>query len=98
MTDGDEKLIALLRQNAPPERDPLFRILVVERLERAAFRRRVGTLVVAALGVALSLAIGVRAGGIFYEALGTLLFALAMIVTGLALAPFLRRLLGRFRL
>jgi hypothetical protein len=38
--DIDDRLGRLLRQGAPPERDPLFRIRLLERRERRRFRQR----------------------------------------------------------
>ena len=39
-SDGDERLETLLRMDLVPERDPLFRIAVLQRLERQRFRRQ----------------------------------------------------------
>jgi hypothetical protein len=36
----DEKLGQLLRQDAPPERDPAFRIALLERRERQRYQHR----------------------------------------------------------
>lgn len=36
----DERLGQLLRQDAPPDRDPAFRISLLERSERQRFERR----------------------------------------------------------
>jgi hypothetical protein len=38
--DADKRLAELLRDDLLPERDPLFRIDVLERLERRRFRRQ----------------------------------------------------------
>ena len=57
MTDEvDETLGRLLREGAPPERDPLFRISVLERRERQRFQRRTHkllaiTVLLAVLGI-----------------------------------------------
>ena len=48
MSDGDERLTAALLADAPPERDPLFRIEVLTRMERARFRRQ---LLLSVLGI-----------------------------------------------
>jgi hypothetical protein len=48
MNDLETRLTAALHADAPPARDPVFRVEVLMRLERARFRRRLGrTLVVA---------------------------------------------------
>ena len=46
--DIDERLGRLLRADAPPERDPLFRIRLLERREQRRFRQRSLTLLVGA--------------------------------------------------
>jgi hypothetical protein len=64
----DEKLGQLLRQDAPPERDPAFRIGLLERRERQRYERRQrwvlasAVMVVVFIGVivGLSQALGVR--------------------------------------
>ena len=43
--DDDDQVNHLLRSLAPPERDPLFRIRVLERRERRQFVRHVALLV-----------------------------------------------------
>lgn len=53
--DQDEKLRRLLRADAPPERDPHFRIALLERRTRQRYQRRqrillAGTIVLAVLG------------------------------------------------
>lgn len=52
--DNETRLERLLRADLPPARDPLFRIAVLERRERQAFRRRVAaTVAVGAAAVVL---------------------------------------------
>ena len=38
--DDEARLVQLLRGDLPPERDPLFRLDVLARLERRRFRRQ----------------------------------------------------------
>jgi len=60
MTELDDRLTAALQEEAP-ERDPLFRVELLMRLERARFRRRVFlTIGVACMAAALA-ALNVRA-------------------------------------
>jgi len=40
MTNIDERITAALQHDAPPPRDPRFRIQLLERRERQRFRRR----------------------------------------------------------
>lgn len=54
--ETDEKLRALLRADAPPARDPFFRLALLERRTRQRYQRQqralyVGTLLVAMLGL-----------------------------------------------
>lgn len=53
MSDLETRLTAALGADAPPARDPVFRVEVLIRLERARFRRQV----VRALAVAGALAV-----------------------------------------
>jgi hypothetical protein len=62
--DPDVKLGALLREGGVPERDPLFRIRVLERRERRDFQRRAwllrGMLAVLVVLPAIGFALGSR--------------------------------------
>jgi hypothetical protein len=50
MTDLETRLTAALHADGPPARDPMFRVKVLERLERERFKRQVfQTIVVAAV-------------------------------------------------
>lgn len=49
----DEKIARLLRMDAPPERDPWFRISLIERRERMRYQRRQQKLLGAALLIAM---------------------------------------------
>lgn len=68
--DVDSKLGALLLADAPPERDPMFRIRVLERRERERYGRRLrgllagASLVLLVHGVALLLAPDVFTAGV----------------------------------
>ena len=53
MSDPDVRLVAALQADAPPERDAVFRIDVLVRLERARFRRRVAKAVIVAAVLAV---------------------------------------------
>jgi hypothetical protein len=63
MTDLEARLSGALKADAPPARDPMFRIEVLARRERAALRRRLLTVGATALGAAVlgALALGVTA-------------------------------------
>jgi hypothetical protein len=63
MTDDlDQKLGNLLRADAPLERDPLFRIGLIERSERQRYHRRQRTLLVSAVGLAVLFAVIIAVG------------------------------------
>ncbi|MDB5441168.1 MAG: hypothetical protein JWM33_3595 [Caulobacteraceae bacterium] len=54
MSDSDEKLSALLRADLPPERDAVFRLEVMRRLEmRALVQRSIGLAVLGLAAMAL---------------------------------------------
>jgi hypothetical protein len=46
MSDLETRLSAALHAEEPPARDPVFRVEVLVRLERARFRRRLGHMLV----------------------------------------------------
>ena len=60
--DLDEKLGALLRGDVIPERDPMFRIRMLERREQQRFRQRVWTLRVALVVLAVLPIVGFALG------------------------------------
>ena len=60
--DDDQQLSQLLQKLAPPARDPLFRIKVLERRERQQFVRRVALVVGTAVGAVVVYAISAAAG------------------------------------
>ncbi len=86
--DDDDQVNHLLRNLAPPERDPLFRIRVLERRERRQFVRRVALLVGAGViaGVAYAFAI---AGSGTNEVAHGLGLAVAAVVAAVIYVPAL---------
>jgi hypothetical protein len=93
----DPRFAALLREDAPAERDPVFRVEVLCRLERAKYRRRLGALLALALVVAAIVAVGVGTGGAAREATGVLLIGVALTAAYFIVAPALTQLLARLR-
>src|SRR5262245_8630698 len=63
MDDNDEQLTARLRTLAPPERDALFRIRVLERRERRQFINRVAALLGAGVVAVAAYTIASTVGG-----------------------------------
>ena len=60
MSDFETRLTAALQADPPPAGDPLFRLEVLVRLERARFRRRVGRALVVVGVLAVLAALNVR--------------------------------------
>jgi hypothetical protein len=79
MQDQDERFAELLREDAPAERDALFRISVLERRERVRFQQRSRVLLVAAVVVAFffGVAFGIGADLFITTLVGLLIAGLA---------------------
>jgi hypothetical protein len=93
MTQVDERITAALRHDAPPPRDPAFRLQVLERRERQLFRRRARQALASAAGVAVVSVLTVRGGSEAYMAGSVLLFALVVVTTAVVYLPGFGRLL-----
>ena len=91
----DERITAALQHDAPPPRDPLFRIQVLERAERQRFRRRTQHSLAGGAAVAVVSALTVSAGGEAYTAGGVVLFALVLVTAAVGVLPDLGRLIRR---
>jgi peptidoglycan/LPS O-acetylase OafA/YrhL len=97
MTDPlDKAMVELLRKDAPAARDPLFRVQVLERLERSRYRRRLYALLLSAVVLAVLAVIGAAAGGSAREATGVLLFGAAVTAVYFVVAPGMTQLFVRF--
>lgn len=99
MTDDlDERLGRLLREDAPPERDPMFRIHVLERREQRRFRQRSLTLVAGAVALGLFPAIFLALAANPLTAALVGVFSLALIAAALfsvrGVLQVMRRLRG----
>jgi len=104
MTDLEARLEHALKADVPAPRDPMFRIEILVRRERAAFRRRLLTGGAIALGAAILAALGLAAVDQLVGAGPGRLAAVAaagVMLTGLLTAPYmgapLRGLAGRWR-
>ena len=95
MTNPDDLIAHVLGQNAPPARDPVFRLQVMERRERQRFRRRSLMSVAAVAAIAGLSPLAIMAGGQAYAAGSVLLFALVLITGAVVYLPGFGRLLGR---
>ena len=94
MTNIDERITTALQHDAPPPRDPLFRIQLLERRERQRFRRRTQQALAGGAAVLIVSALTVSAGSMAYVAGSVLLFALVL-VTGAVVMPEFGRLIRR---
>lgn len=104
--DQDEKLRNLLRADAPPERDPHFRIALLERRTRQLYQRRqrmvlASAIVLAVLGIlALKIVSTLGKDLLSTEVLRPaliVLFTLALVVAGMSSARGLWQALRQFR-
>jgi len=85
MSDLDERLNAALGADAPPARDPLFRVDLLGRIERARFRRQMT--LVAALSAVVAVVVALNAPAL-NEWLAGDVRRLALVAFGLAAASF----------
>jgi hypothetical protein len=95
MTKADERITTALRHDAPPPRDPVFRLQVLERRERQRFRRRALHALAAMAAVAVVSALTASAGGEAYTAGSVLLFAMVLVTTAVVYLPGFGRLIRR---
>ena len=94
MTNIDDRITAALQHDAPPPRDPVFRIQLLERRERQQFRRRAVSALAGGASVLVVSALTVSAGSMAYVAGSVLLFAIVL-VTGAIYLPEFGRLISR---
>lgn len=91
----DERITSALQHDAPPPRDPLFRIQLLERRERQQFRRRAQQALAGGAAVLIVSALTLRAGAMAYTAGGVLLFALVLVSAAVVYLPEFGRLIRR---
>ena len=94
--DRDDRIVEFLREQAPPARDPVFRVKVLERREHRQFQRRLLTMLAAALVIILVATFGVSIGGGALETTGALVVGTALASAYLAFRGRLLRILKRF--
>ncbi len=95
--DPDQRIADLLRADAPAERDPLFRVAVLHRLEREKYRRQIVSLIACGAVLAALAVGGAAVGGAARETVIALLVAGALAAVYFVVAPTLTQLLARFR-
>jgi peptidoglycan/LPS O-acetylase OafA/YrhL len=91
MTELETRLDEALKADAPPSRDAMFRIAVMERRTRTALRRRLAAGSVLALGVAILGAAGLAAAETLPDGPGRLaaMAVIGAVLTALLAAPHL---------
>ena len=95
MTEQDPKIVSFLLNAAPPERDPVFRLRVLEGREKRMFRRRLFTMSAGLILIGLVAAFGVGIGGGAPVIKGLLTVAAAFCSAWLAFRGHLRQILRR---
>jgi hypothetical protein len=94
--DRDDRIGQFLREQAPPARDPVFRLRVLERREQRQFQRRSLTMLAAVLVIILVATFGIRIGGGALETTGALVVGTALAGAYLAFRGRFLRILRRF--
>jgi len=92
----DERIGDLLREDAPPARDPAFRISVLERRERKRFLRQSAILGLIALALAVVALVGIAVGGDTAITAIVLMIAVVLAAAYAFYAPLVNRVLQRF--
>lgn len=94
--DTDDRIVELLRADAPPAHDPLFRLKVLERREQRQFQRRLYTMLAGALVIILMLAFARGIGTGAPGTMGALAVGAALASAYFAFRRSLLRILRRF--
>ena len=89
-TDSDARITSFLNEKAPPTRDPLFRLKVLERRERQRFQRRMATIACSAVVLIAIAWLGHRAGVKVAEAASLALLWSALVGVVLCVPVFAR--------
>jgi hypothetical protein len=97
MSDLESRLTAALHADAPPLRDPVFRVEALVRLERARFRRRLGRMLAVVAVLAVLAAMNMPAIGTGITAAGQRLWIVAL-ASAAMLAAVLVIVEPRFRM
>lgn len=98
MSDFETRLTAALQADPPPAGDPVFRIEVLVRLERARFRRRVGRALIVVGVLAVLAALNVRVIDNWLAADNTRLWVAALAAVATLWALSLVLITPRFRI
>jgi hypothetical protein len=93
----DDRILELLRQSAPPARDPVFRLRVLERREQRQFQRRLYIMLAGVIAIILVSTFAMSLGGGFLKTSAPVI-AVALASTWLAFRQNLTRILRHFRI
>jgi hypothetical protein len=94
--DRDDRIADLLREDAPPPRDPVFRLRVLERREQRRFQRRLFTMLAGVLMILLISTFALSIGPASLRTTGALVVGAALASAYLAFRGHLPRILRRF--
>ncbi len=94
--DKDDRIVELLRADAPPPRDPMFRVGVLERREHWQFQRRLCTMLAGALAIILVSVFAIGMGTGAMGSMGVLAVGAALASGYLAFRRSLPHILRRF--
>ena len=92
-----DRIVDLLQRAAPPARDPVFRLRVLERREQRQFQRRLYIMLAGVIAIILVSTFSMRLGGGFLETSAPVI-CVAVASTGLAFRQNLTRILRHFRI
>jgi hypothetical protein len=96
MSEGPDRRIGdLLRQDAPPARDPAFRVSVLERREQKRFLRQTAILGLIALALAVIALVGIAVGGDTAVTAIVLMLAVVLVAAYTFYAPAVNRIMQR---
>lgn len=96
--DRDDRMVEFLRQAAPPARDPVFRLRVLERREQRQFRRQLFTMLAGLLVIVLVSTLASGMGGGALKTTGAVVVATALASAYLAFRGRFLGILRRFSL
>src|SRR2546423_1330478 len=94
--DRDERIVEFLHADAPPARDPVFRLKVLERREQRQFQRQLFTMLAGALVIILVSVFAIGLGGRALVTTGALVVGAALASASLAFRGRLLWILRRF--
>jgi len=92
----DLRIVDLFKAHAPPRRDAVFRISVLERREHRGFQQRIFAMFAGALAIMLVSAFAIRIGAAELGTMGTLVIGAALASSYFAFRRGLPQILRRY--